>query len=106
MGLVAVITGAGQGVGAGIAEVLASRGLTVALVDTQRDKLMDVRNKIIETGGDAAIHVADVTNVDSIKALGNEIVLDHGVPDILVNNAEVFHFQDFLDGEKSFNRLL
>ena len=48
---VAVITGAAQGIGAGIAEVLAYNGLTVALVDIQRDKLMDVRNKIIENGG-------------------------------------------------------
>ena len=99
MPLLAVITGAGQGIGAGIAEVLASNGLTVALVDVQRDKLVDVRNKIIENGGDAAIHVANMTDINSVKALGNEIVLDHGIPDILVNNAGVIYFQDFLEGK-------
>ena len=98
MPLLAVITGAAQGIGAGIAEVLAANGVTVALVDIQRDKLVDVRNKIIENGGDAAIHVANVTDVNSVKALANEIVLDHGVPDVLVNNAGVLYFQDFLEG--------
>ena len=99
MPLLAVITGAAQGIGAGIARVLASNGLTVALVDVQRDKLVDVRNKIIENGGDAAIHVANMTDINSVKALGNEIVLDHGIPDILVNNAGVLYFQDFLEGK-------
>ena len=87
------------GIGAGIAEVLASNGLTVALVDIQTDKLVDVRNKIIENGGDAAIHVANMADINSVKALGNEIVLDHGIPDILVNNAGVIYFQDFLEGK-------
>ena len=99
MPLLAVITGAAQGIGAGIAEVLACNGLTVALVDIQRDKLVDVRNKIIENGGDAAIHVANMTDINSVKALGNEIVLDHGIPDILVNNAGVLYFQDFSEGK-------
>ena len=99
MALLAVITGAAQGIGAGIAEVLASNGVTVALVDVQRDKLVDVRNKIIQNGGEAAIHVANMTNIDSVKALGNEIVLDHGIPDILVNNAGVLYFQDILEGK-------
>ena len=98
MPTLAVITGAAQGIGAGIAEVLASNGLTVALVDIQREKLIDVRDKIIESGGDAAIHVANVTDINSVKALANEIVLDHGVPDVLVNNAGTVYFQDFLDG--------
>ena len=95
MALLAVITGAAQGIGAGIAEVLACNGLTVALVDIQRDKLVDVRNKIIENGGDAAVHVANMTDIDSVKPLENEIVLDHGIPDI----AGVIYFQDFLEGK-------
>ena len=98
MPLLAVVTGAAQGIGAGIAEVLAANGVIVALVDIQRDKLVEVRNKIIANGGDAASHIANVTDINSVKALGNEIVLDHGTPDILVNNAGVLYFQDFLDG--------
>jgi len=95
----AVITGAAQGIGAGIAEVLAANGVTVAIVDIQRDKLIDVRARIIEAGGEAAIHVANVTDINSVKSLANEIVLDHGVPDVLVNNAGVLYFQDFLEGD-------
>ena len=97
---IAVVTGAAQGIGAGIAEVLASHGITVALVDVQRSKMIEVRNKIIQNGGDAAVHVTDVTDSNAVKALGNEIVLDHGVPDILVNNAGVLYFQDFLEGDQ------
>ena len=96
---IAVVTGAAQGIGAGIAEVLASHGITVALVDVQRSKMIEVRNKIIQNGGNAAVHVTDVTDSNAVKALGNEIVLDHGVPDILVNNAGVLYFQDFLEGD-------
>merc|ERR1712215_183339 len=96
---IAVVTGAAQGIGAGIAEVLASHGITVALVDVQRSKMIEVRNKIIQNGGDAAVHVTDLTDSNAVKALGNEIVLDHGVPDILVNNAGVLYFQDFLEGD-------
>ena len=99
MPILAVVTGAAQGIGAGIAEVLAANGVTVALVDIQRDKLVEVRNTIIANGGDAAAHVANVTDINSVKALGSEIVLDHGTPDILVNNAGVLYFQDFLDGK-------
>jgi len=95
----AVVTGAAQGIGAGIAEVLAEKGLTVAMVDVQREKLINVKNKIVENGGDAALHVANVTDINSIKAIANEIFLDHGVPDVLVNNAGVLYFQDFLDGD-------
>jgi len=101
MPILAVVTGAAQGIGAGIAEVLAANGVTVALVDIQRDKLVEVRNTIIANGGDAAAHVANVTDINSVKALGNEIVLDHGTPDILVNNAGVLYFQDFLDGDSA-----
>ena len=56
----------------------------MALVDIQRDKLVDVRNKTIENGGDAAVHVANMTDIDSVKPLENEIVLDHGIPDIAI----------------------
>lgn len=98
MPLLAVVTGGAQGLGAGIAEVLAENGVVVALVDIQREKLMEVRKKIIESGGQASAHVANVSNINSAKTLGSEIVLDHGTPDILVNNAGVLYFQDFLEG--------
>ena len=98
MSLLAVVTGAAQGIGAGIAQVLADNGVVVALVDVQRNKLMEVRKKIIDSGGEASAHVANVSDINSVQSLGSEIVLDHGTPDILVNNAGVLYFQDFLDG--------
>ena len=76
MALLAVVTGAAQGIGAGIAEVLAANGVTVALVDIQREKLVEVRDKITESGGEASAHIANVSDINSARSLGNEIVLD------------------------------
>ena len=71
----------------------------MALVDIQREKLVEVRDKITESGGEASAHIANVSDINSARSLGNEIVLDHKTPDILVNNAGVLYFQDFLDGK-------
>ena len=60
-GKVAIVTGAGQGVGRGIALALARAGAQVILAGRTQAKLEAVRNDVIQSGGDAAIAVGDVT---------------------------------------------
>jgi meso-butanediol dehydrogenase / (S,S)-butanediol dehydrogenase / diacetyl reductase len=83
-GRVALITGAGSGIGVGIARVLARRGATLVLSDLDRDRVAGVAD---ETGGRALAH--DVTSWEQSQAVVDEVVAEHGRVDILVNNAGV-----------------
>ena len=79
-GKVALVTGAGQGVGAGIAEALASQGATVAVNDLFADRATEVAERI---GG--RVEAFDVTDHDAVVAAVQRI----GTIDILVNNAGI-----------------
>jgi len=88
-GKVALITGAGQGVGREIAKVLAAEGAKVAVNDLFQEKADKVAKEIKEKGGTASAVVADVTNVDQVKAMVAKIAAELGPVNILVNNAGV-----------------
>lgn len=82
-GRTALVTGAGQNVGRGIARTLAAQGATVLVNDVHPDRAGAVVEEIGVTGGVARAVVFDVTDLDSVMA-----VLDPAGPvDILVNNA-------------------
>ncbi|OLT37758.1 hypothetical protein BJF79_06030 [Actinomadura sp. CNU-125] len=86
-GKVALVTGAGQNVGAGIARALAGQGATVAVNDYHPDRAREVAEEITATGGAAFPVPFDVTDLDAVTA-GFAAVADRGRPvDILVNNA-------------------
>lgn len=80
---VALVTGAGQNVGAGIAHALARQGAQVLVNDIVRERANDVVRQIEMSGGTARAIPFDVTDLDSVlEALGPA-----GPIDILVNNA-------------------
>lgn len=82
-GRVALITGAGQGVGAGIAQALASQGAHVLVNDVVADRAEAVAAAIRDVGGAATAVPFDVTDLDAVRA-----AVAAGPPvDILVNNA-------------------
>jgi meso-butanediol dehydrogenase/(S,S)-butanediol dehydrogenase/diacetyl reductase len=81
---VALITGAGSGIGLGIARVLAARGARVVLTDLDDGRVRDAAD---ELGGSALTH--DVTNWASSEAAVASVLREHGRIDILVNNAGV-----------------
>lgn len=86
---VAVITGAGSGIGRATAEALAHRGCRLALVDINAESL-DVTAGLIERAGHvASTHVADVTDPDQMESLAHDVVATHGGCNILMNNAGV-----------------
>jgi NAD(P)-dependent dehydrogenase (short-subunit alcohol dehydrogenase family) len=84
---VALVTGAGQGAGLGVAEALADDGATVAVVGRTRSKL-EVAAAGIESRGGAAVAVrCDVGSADEIDATVAQVVAQFGSVDILVNAA-------------------
>ena len=91
---VAVVTGASKGIGAAIAEKLASEGAKV-VVNYARDKAgaEKVVNNIQAAGGEAIAVQADVSRLDDIRKLFAETGRTFGRLDVLVNNAGVYEFR-------------
>ena len=87
---VALITGSSQGIGAGIAELLGSRGYTVVVTYKSNKDLADgVAEKIRAAGSNATAVQLDVTSEDSVKACMEQVEREFGRLDVLVNNAGV-----------------
>ncbi|MFN7952086.1 MAG: SDR family oxidoreductase [bacterium] len=86
-GQVALVTGAGRGIGRAIAEELAGRGAHVACCARTQRQLDETVESIRGLGGLASSHVLDVRSEDDIAAVVGRIVDDTGGLDILVNNA-------------------
>lgn len=86
---VAVITGAGQGIGAGIAEVLGAAGAKVVVNDLVEDRVEDSVGALQAAGVEAMGVASDVGTADGAAALIAGAVDAHGRVDILVNNAGI-----------------
>jgi NAD(P)-dependent dehydrogenase (short-subunit alcohol dehydrogenase family) len=82
-GKVAVVTGAGQNVGAGIARALAAQGATVHVNDIVEERAQQTVEQIVGAGGSAATAPFDVTDYDAVTDAFAAI----GTVDVLVNNA-------------------
>jgi 3-oxoacyl-[acyl-carrier protein] reductase len=90
---VAVVTGAGRGIGAAIAAKLAHMGATVVLCGRTRDPLESTADAIVKAGGQAQAVVCDVIHLSSIEALAAHVEKTLGRLDILVNNAGIGGFR-------------
>ncbi|HBP74825.1 MAG TPA: short chain dehydrogenase, partial [Alcanivorax sp.] len=71
-------TGAGRGLGRGIAEALASRGARIACVDLNEDDLRDTVARCERAGGEAKSYLANVAREDEVTALFDGVVADFG----------------------------
>ena len=92
---VAIVTGAGRGLGAAHAVELASRGAKIVVTDLDAQAAADVRNTIQTSGGEALAVQVDVTKINEIEALRDAIVDRWGRVDILVNNAGILRDKSF-----------
>ena len=86
-GKIAIVTGAGQGLGREIALVLAEEGATVAVVGRTAAKLDKVVEEISAKGGSAVAIPRDLTEEDQVQSMVDEVLERFGRIDILVNNA-------------------
>lgn len=91
-GGVAVITGAGSGVGAGMARYASSLGMTVVLADIDGDAVATLRCELDDAGGAAVDVVCDVRDPDALQALADSTYRDVGPVRLLINNAGIEQF--------------
>lgn len=86
-GKIAIITGAGSGIGHETAKLFALEGATVVVADRDGKAAARVSSEITGSGGKASAATVDVTREADVKALVEETAKAHGRLDILVNNA-------------------
>jgi len=96
-GKVAVVTGAGGGIGSAICQRLAEEGCHVALLDRDVDAAGRTGEKITALGRSASTHAVDITDYAAVCETLACIVTEQGAVQVLVNNAGFDHFANFLD---------
>ncbi len=88
-GKVALVTGAGRGIGAEICRTLAADGARIAVNDLFQERADEAANEILSAGGEAIGVTADVTDLASIESAVRRDESELGPVDILVNNAGI-----------------
>ena len=86
-GRVVMITGASSGIGKSAALKVGEAGGTVLLVARTPEKLEETRDEIEAAGGTAHIHRCDLSDLEDIERMADEVLAEHGRVDVLVNNA-------------------
>ena len=98
-GKVALVTGAGKGIGKAIAVALAQEGAHVGLVARTEKDIKAVAEEIAALGGKAAVATADVGDRSQVEAAVATLQRELGPVDILINNAGTATFGKFLELE-------
>ena len=96
-GKVAIVTGAGAGIGRAIALRLAQEGSHIVVVDRNRSSAQETSSMVERTGHRALVCVADVARGDQVQSAVDATLEEFGRIDVLVNNAGVVTFTPFLD---------
>jgi NAD(P)-dependent dehydrogenase (short-subunit alcohol dehydrogenase family) len=86
-GKIAIVTGAGRGIGRSIALLFAAEGAKVAAVSRGREKLEETVQAIRDAGGEALAIPCDVSRQDQVVAAVQATIDAYGTVDVLVNNA-------------------
>ena len=87
---VALVTGAGRGIGRAIAIALAKEGAEVVVnYNGSEERAKEVKQTIEENGGKASIYKCNVSDFEACEAMIKDIVKEHGRLDILINNAGI-----------------
>ena len=106
-GKVAIVTGAGRGIGNGIATLLAKQGARVVLNDIDEKQAVDAANVLKERGLDAIGIGADVTDSSQVEHLVNQVITLYGRVDILVNNTGIVRDNFILNmPEEDFDKVI
>jgi NAD(P)-dependent dehydrogenase (short-subunit alcohol dehydrogenase family) len=94
---VAVVVGAGPGLGAAIARRFASEGFAVALMARNLESLTQIQNQILANGGKAIAVCADVSDVESLSSGFNQVFSQLGHPEVLIYNAGAIQIASILE---------
>ena len=86
---VAVITGAGSGIGRSIARAIAAEGARVVIAEIAADAAQSTADEIRSQGGQALVVQTDVSDPASVRRLAEKVAESHPAIDILVNNAAI-----------------
>jgi 3-oxoacyl-[acyl-carrier protein] reductase/2-deoxy-D-gluconate 3-dehydrogenase len=97
---VAIVTGAGRGLGRSIAESLASRGVAVVLAGRTESHLREVEAAILARGESVSVAVADVSDSGSVAETFARTLAEFGRLDILINNAGIAFEKPLADLEQ------
>jgi len=92
-----LVTGAGQGIGRGIAQAVSEAGGDVALIDLRMEALQETARAVEKSGRAALCLVADVTDERAVRGAIDRMVAEFGRIDGLVNNAGVIEMSPALD---------
>lgn len=98
---VAIVTGAGRGIGRGIALMLAREGAKVVVSDLNHEDCLSVVAELEEQGAQALAVQCDVSQKEAVDKLMAEATAKFGTLDILVNNAGIYPFIPFLEMSES-----
>ena len=101
------ITGAGSGIGRETAFAFAREGAAVVISDIDEAAVKDTAAQIAARGGEAYAYLLDVSDAAAVEAFAERVSTEHGVPDIVVNNAGIGQAGRFLDTPaEQFDRVL
>lgn len=94
-GKVAIVTGAGSGIGRATAKLFATEGARVAVLDRNGDSALRTVQEIRNSGAEAQSWTVDLSEVDTVEAAIAKVTEGMGRVDILINNAATYARRDF-----------
>jgi NAD(P)-dependent dehydrogenase (short-subunit alcohol dehydrogenase family) len=106
-GRIAIVTGAGQGIGRAVAKRLAAEGAVIAIAEFNASNAAAVAKEIVNDGCKAVAYSVDISDAGAVQSMLAQTVEQHGRVDILVNNAGVVQTKPMLDlSEEDWDRVL
>jgi NAD(P)-dependent dehydrogenase (short-subunit alcohol dehydrogenase family) len=103
---VAVVTGAGSGIGRALAQQLAEAGSALALADIDEAGLLQTADSFLTKGALVTTHVLDVADEAGVRSFAEDVIKRHGRVTLLINNAGVALHGDFEEVSLDDFRLL